>query len=264
MKNSFKRLPSVLVLEIFHFLNIFAFSSLISVEKYLFNIFESSSHKKMIDKIILTELTERFPYLKGMLLSEAKACESEFQVNSLNRNIQRFRAWMKLYYHHFPINSGQRRGEGEKFWVEFNTLMGFELTHLIVDHYLLIRKEYQIIFDRDYQGDNLISVLHKKSIDNNKEKNRKNITLEKIFQSYIPQILGSYYQKKFTISENIHHFLIIFQQLQNLESSFITFTKLFAFSLACDQGKIVEVCQRELPHYGYSNGCSSFMTTKNH
>ena len=247
MKTSFRRLPSALVLEIFRFLNFISLSALVSVEKYLLDILIASPNAKRIDKMIQNGLVQEFPYLKS------ESCALELQGSPLYRNFQYLKKRMEQYYHHFPLHSTQPLKD-KSFWVQFNLGMGLGFIRLMVKNYLLIQEEYDILFIRDYQGDNLIAGLHKRAIHDQKENQQNNrFILEDIFQSYTPQILGSYDQRNRTVSENISAFLRIFPHIQHQEKNVAVLIKLWALSLACHQGEVAEVIQKCLAHNGYLN-----------
>ena len=251
MKTSFRRLPSALVLEMFGFLNFISLSALVSVEKYLLDILIASPNARHIDKMIQNGLTHDFPYLKGLLLSESCALELQGR-SSLYRNFQRLKKRMEQYYDRFPLHSTQPLKD-KLFWVQFNLEMGLGLIRLMIKNYLFTQAEYDILFIRDYQGDNLISGLHKRTIRDQKENQQNDLILKEIFQNYTPQILGLYDQRNRTVSENISSFLQIFPYIQHQEKNGAILMKLWALSLACHQGEMTEMIQKCLAHEGYLN-----------
>ena len=214
------------------------------MEKNLFNVLTSSTHAKQIDKIIRHAFINGFPYLKGLLLSDTLALESPW---SLPQAFQRLTTLMEHYYDRFPVKL-TRQSEERTFRIQFNLLMGLDSTHLIVKNYLSTQPTYDILLPRNYQGDNVMALLHKKSINHPGNQAQYRLVLERIFQIHVPLILGLNNQNRFILSENILYFFHLVPQINNIVTIFMT---LFAFSLACHQGTISAEIKAKLEYHRY-------------
>ena len=193
--------------------------------------------------MIQQTLIDGFPYLKGMLLSGALALES--QGSPRYRVFQRLKTLMEHYSDHFPVKMTQQREE-RAFWIQFNRVMGLDSTHLIIKNYLSIQPANAILLLRDYKGDNLMALLHKKSINDPGNREHYSLVLERIFQNNVPLILGLNYQRRLIVSGNIYYFCHIFPRINNNSESVATFMTLLAFSLACHQREISAVIKARL------------------